>query len=136
TLPRWNRFLDLPNDYAGERAGFLGRAYDPWLVKSEEEDRPVHPAGLELPVDMSVGRLGERRPLLAAVDRHISSWGEAGQAFDAMHAQAYNLVSSPAIRRALDLTREPARVRQHYGRHPFGQGLLLARRLVEAGTTQ
>ena len=34
TLPRWNRFLDLPNDYAGEKAGFLGSAYDPWLVSN------------------------------------------------------------------------------------------------------
>ena len=52
-----------------------------------------------------------------------------------MHAQAYHLVSSRAVRRALDLTQEPERTRYHYGRHPFGQGLLLARRLIEAGTT-
>lgn len=136
TLPRWNRFLDLPNDYAGEKAGFLGRAYDPWLVKADDEGQVFQPEGLQLPVEVPVGRLGERRPLLATVDRHIASWGEAGQAYDAVHAQAYNLVSSSAIRRALDLTREPERVRNQYGRHPFGQGLLLARRLVEAGTTQ
>jgi Protein of unknown function (DUF1501) len=135
TLPRWNRFLDLPNDYAGEKAGFLGRAYDPWLVQGTGAGQTFQPEGLELPVDVPVGRLGERRPLLAAVDRRIASWGETGQAHDAMHAQAYHLVSSAPIRRAFDLSQEPERLRNRYGRHPFGQGLLLARRLVEAGTT-
>src|SRR5206468_3987738 len=107
TLPRWNRFLDLPNDYAGEKAGFLGSAYDPWLVRSLGDGQSFEPEGLALPVDVPVGRLGERRQLLASVDRQIAAWGEAGLAHDAMHAQAYNLISSAAIRRAFDLTREP-----------------------------
>jgi uncharacterized protein (DUF1501 family) len=135
TLPRWNRFLDLPNDYAGEKAGFLGSGYDPWLVKALGDGQSFEPEGLALPIDVPVGRLGERRQLLAAVDRQIAFWGEAGQAHDAMHAQAYRLVSSAAVRRAFDLTREPTALRDRYGRHPFGQGLLLARRLVEAGTS-
>jgi len=135
TLPRWNRFLDLPNDYAGEKAGFLGRAYDPWLVRAEDRGLSFQPEGLALPLDVPIGRLGERRHLLAAVDRHIADWGETGQAHDVMHAQAYNLISSAATRRAFDLAQEPEPLRDQYGRHPFGQGLLLARRLVEAGTT-
>jgi hypothetical protein len=135
TLPRWNRFLDLPTDYAGEKAGFLGGAYDPWLVKSQPDGQSFQPAGLALPVDVPVGRLSQRRQLLAAVDRRIAAWGECGQAHDVMHAQAYHLVSSAAVRRAFDLTLEPESMRARYGRHPFGQGLLLARRLVEAGTT-
>jgi hypothetical protein len=135
TLPRWNRFLDLPSNYAGEKAGFLGSTYDPWLVKSDGDGQSFRPQGLELPLDVPVGRLAERRQLLGAVDRRIAEWGEAGQAHDALRAQAYNLVSSAAVRRAFDLGAEPDRVRQRYGRHPFGQGLLLARRLIEAGTT-
>jgi hypothetical protein len=134
TLPRWNRFLDLPNDYAGEKAGFLGSAFNPWLVPGSAEGG-FEPEGLALPVDVPVGRLSERRALLATVDRQIATWGEAGQARDAMHAHAYNLVSSSAIRGAFDLNHEPGTLRDRYGRHPFGQGLLLARRLVEAGTT-
>src|SRR5262245_59060922 len=38
TLPRWNRFNDVPNDYAGEKAGFLGPSYDPWLVRASSPD--------------------------------------------------------------------------------------------------
>jgi hypothetical protein len=135
TLPRWNRFLDLPNDYAGERAGFLGSAFDPWLVRADRGGHSFLPQGLELPVDVPVGRLSERRKLLAAVDRGIARWGEAVQTHDALRARAGELLSSAAVRRAFDLNAEPDRLRQRYGRHPFGQGLLLARRLLEAGTT-
>ncbi len=45
TLPGWNRFNDLPNTYSGERAGFLGSAFDPWLV------RPTLPGGLDFEPD-------------------------------------------------------------------------------------
>jgi hypothetical protein len=134
TLPRWNRFLDLPNDYAGEKAGFLGSGHDPWLVKSLEGGQSFSLAELELPLDVPPGRLAERRELLASVDAMIARWGENSRAYDAMQARAYNLLSSRAVRSAFDLEREPARLRERYGRHPFGQGLLVARRLVEAGS--
>src|SRR5437667_2893615 len=80
TLPRWNRFLDLPNDYAGERAGFLGGAFDPWLVTSERDGLSFRLEDLSLPPEVPVGRLDERRSLLAAVDRCIAEWAEVGQA--------------------------------------------------------
>jgi hypothetical protein len=135
TLPRWNRFLDLPNDYAGERAGFLGSSFDPWLVKASPDFQAFHLDELALPVDVPPARLAERRRMLAAVDRRISQWGELGQVHDALRSRAYHLLSSRAVRTAFDLARESDRLRERYGRHPFGQGLLLARRLVEAGTT-
>ncbi len=135
TLPRWNRFLDLPNDYAGEKAGLLGSAHDPWLVRAQGEGQSFRLDDLALPVDVPVGRLSERRQLLSTVDRQIAQWGERGQTHDALHAQAYDLLSSRAVRRAFDLAQEPDRLRDQYGRQPFGQGLLLARRLIEAGTT-
>src|SRR4029079_17733597 len=53
--------------------------------------------------------------------------------FDAYHEQALRLVTSPTARRAFDLSADPPALRDRYGRTPFGQGLLLARRLVEAG---
>jgi len=134
TLPRWNRFNDLPNDYAGERAGFLGGGFNPWLVETAADGSSFALKSLDIPVDVPVGRLAERNQLLSAVDRNIAEWGETARTFDALHDQAYDLVSSQAVRRALDLSDESDRSRDRYGRHPFGQGLLLARRLVEAGT--
>jgi uncharacterized protein (DUF1501 family) len=135
TLPRWNRFLDLPNDYAGEKAGFLGSAFDPWLVQAEAGGQSFRLDALSLPDDIPVGRLHERRDLLSTLDRRLAQFGEHGQVHDALNRQAYRLLGSRSVRRAFDLAAEPAGLRDRYGRHPFGQGLLLARRLVEAGTT-
>lgn len=134
TVPRWNRFLDLPNDYAGEKAGFLGSGFDPWLVKPTAAGTTFALDELALPLEVPPGRLAERRRLLAAVDEGIARWGESGSKHDALHGRAYGLLSSRKVRDAFDVAREPDRLRGHYGLHPFGQGLLLARRLVEAGT--
>jgi uncharacterized protein (DUF1501 family) len=54
---------------------------------------------------------------------------------DESFRQVFDLVSSPAVRRAFDLSLEPAALRDKYGRHPWGQAALLARRLVEGGVT-
>src|SRR5205085_11917044 len=73
--------------------------------------------------------------LLDEVDRQRRTLGEiAGvRDLDAHYARAFDLVTLPAARRAFDLTAENERVRHRYGPSAFGQGLLLARRLVEAG---
>ena len=134
TLPRWNRFLDLPNDYAGEKAGFLGSGFDPWLVKGGLDGQSFAPEELALPLDVAPGRLSERRHLLRTVESQVARWGETGSAYDAVQRRAYDLLSSRAVRTAFDLSHEEERLRDRYGRHAFGQGLLLARRLVEAGT--
>jgi uncharacterized protein (DUF1501 family) len=55
------------------------------------------------------------------------------RALDGYTRRAFALLSSPATRDAFDLAREPEKVRDYYGRAPFGQNCLLARRLVEAG---
>jgi Protein of unknown function (DUF1501) len=134
-LPRWNRFLDLPNDYAGEKAGFLGGGFDPWLVRAAPGGLSFRLDELALPADVPIGRLHERRDLLGALDRQLGRFGEHGQVHDALHGQACDLLGSSLVRRAFDLGLESTGVRGRYGVHPFGQGLLLARRLVEAGTT-
>lgn len=134
TLPRWNRFNDLPNDYAGERGGFLGHGFDPWLVGSTKDGQSFGPDALELPDGVTPARLAERKDLLAQVDQHLGSWADRERVHDALSAQAYGLLNSAAVRRAFHLDEEQPWLRDRYGRHPFGQGLLLARRLVEAGT--
>jgi hypothetical protein len=136
TLPRWNRFLDLPNDYAGETAGFLGRTFDPWLVKADPGSTSFHVSGVELPQGVSLARLAERHDLLQNLDRHLAKLGQSdlAQQQDAIYRQAFELVTSAPARQAFDLAREPEQLRDDYGRTPFGQGLLLARRLVEAGS--
>jgi hypothetical protein len=136
TLPRWNRFLDVPNDYAGETAGFLGKSYDPWLVKAPPNSSAFEVAGVELPGGMTLERLAQRRDLLSGLDRQLALWGdqELNDLHNTLYQQAFALVTRPEARQAFDLEQESAATRDRYGRHPFGQGMLLGRRLVEAGT--
>jgi uncharacterized protein (DUF1501 family) len=90
-----------------------------------------------LPPLVGIERLPDRRRLLRALDaqaRHLERLA-AVREIDAHRAMALELVTSSAARRAFDLGEEPAPVRARYGSTPFGQGCLLARRLVEAGVT-
>lgn len=137
TLPRWNRFLDLPNDYAGELAGFLGKSYDPWLVKSEPDNGRFSVAGVELPEGVTLDRLSSRRELWQSFNRQLGQLGEREvlQHQDTLYRQAFSLVTSQQARQAFDLERESPELRERYGHGPFQQGLLLSRRLVEAGAT-
>jgi hypothetical protein len=119
--------------FPGFFAGFLGNTFDPMFVSQD----PSRPEFQPFPVaEGEAGqRLLQRRPLLAAVDRRQAALGEfAGvRNLNGHYARVFDLVTSPATRQAFDLTAESARSRQRYGQSAFGQGLLLARRLVEAG---
>jgi hypothetical protein len=129
-------FVSLPevikdagvNEFPGQGAGFLGRRYDPFRVEAGPGRGGFRFPDVELPPDMTDGRLEERRRLLARFDR------EGGPPDrDAFNDRAFDLIRSPAVHRALKLDREPERVREAYGPHLFGRGCLLARRLLEAG---
>jgi uncharacterized protein (DUF1501 family) len=76
------------------------------------------------------------RSLLSAVDEHFRSIEKSDSinAMDSFYDAAYKLISSDKAKSAFDLNAEPAKLRDEYGRNSAGQRLLLARRLVEAGT--
>ena len=57
----------------------------------------------------------------------------AAEGLDDFYEQAFRMLSSPVARRAFDLDREPPAIRDRYGRNEYGESMLLARRLVEAG---
>jgi hypothetical protein len=119
----------------GQHAGFLGAAYDPYRVNSDPNS-PNYSAGALGPSgEMSGNRLDGRRALLQEVSlqaRHLEQTA-AAQTLDPYYARAFDLISSRAAQRAFDINAEPPCVRDRYGRHIFGQSVLLARRLVEAG---
>jgi hypothetical protein len=119
--------------FPGFFAGFLGSAYDPLFIAADPSRADFRPfPSVDGP---EAGRLLRRRGLLSVVDRqrrHLARTA-AGGTLDAHAALAFDLVTSPAARQAFDLSREGERLRDRYGRTAFGQGLLLARRLVEAG---
>ena len=119
----------------GQHAGFFGAGFDPYLVASDP-NLPDYSAGAFTPdQDISTHRLAVRRALLSTVDRqarHLDRTAAAGT-LDPYYVKAFDMVSSSAAQRTFDITAEPTETRDRYGRHVFGQSVLLARRLVEAG---
>jgi hypothetical protein len=123
--------------WPGQDAGFLGRATDPWLLNVDPSNPNFHIPGLQLPADIPALRFDARRALVEQVNRHLDAVHSTGRVAlqGAYSQQAIDLLSSPQARRAFDIDQEPAAVRDRYGRQRFGQSVLLARRLVEAGVS-
>jgi hypothetical protein len=123
--------------WPGQDAGFLGRQYDPWLLTCDPSEENFEIPALSLPEDVSQVRLDRRLGLLKQVDRHLNKLEEhaSAQKYDLRTSQAINLLAGEAARTAFDLSNEPDKVRDRYGRTKFGQSVLLSRRLIEAGAT-
>jgi Protein of unknown function (DUF1501) len=115
----------------GGRAGFLGPNHDPLAVN---DDPRQPPAALQLPPDVPAQRFDERQSLLAVLEG-CSPRTRIAEEHEAFRRSAGRLVHSGAGRDLFVLDREPAALRERYGSHRFGQSLLLARRLVEAGVS-
>jgi hypothetical protein len=132
-LPPYVCVPSLPNVYAN--AGYLSSAYGPFSLGSDPESDGFVVRDLELPAGVDAARFARRRSLLEAVDEHFTRLEQADaiDAADSFYERAYVLLSSPEAKAAFDLPKEPAAVRDEYGRHAAGQRMLLARRLVEAG---
>jgi hypothetical protein len=126
-----------PRDVTGPMRGYgggnWGKVYDPFLVSCSELGE-VNIPSLRLLDGLTPEHLGDRRLLVRQLDG-IRSAGDsvATRKWDETCQRAYALLTSPEARQALDLSREPARLREAYGQSAFGQSCLLARRLVEAG---
>src|SRR5439155_17350220 len=90
---------------------------------------------LSLPQGLDVSRLSHRQTLLTEVNRQQRIRGEAAESrrLSASQDLAFSLLTSSRLTQAFEMQREPDAVRDQYGRHTYGQSLLLARRLVEVG---
>jgi uncharacterized protein (DUF1501 family) len=134
TLPEhiWNTG-NIP--WPGQDAGWLGRAADPWLLHCDPTRADFQVPALALPTEVPPLRFDHRRSLLEQVNRHFAATEApvAGMRYQGDFQQACDLLRSTRARRAFDIGQEPAALRDRYGRHRFGQSVLLARRLVEAG---
>ena len=121
------------NPLRGGGAGFLGAEFTPLAVNGEPGSRDAIPA-LSLPKDVSADRFDRRASLLSLLDGGLPTVGET-QAMTDVQQQAVMLTGSSNHGRlkTFSLDDEPAQIRDRYGRHRFGQSMLLARRLAEAG---
>ncbi len=116
---------------SGAGAGFLGTTYEPFQVPNPEQP----PTNVTLPVNRS--RFTRRMGLLEGLEK--VGFGATGGAdrvreHQALYRQTAGMILSPRMK-AFDLEPESPAMRDFYGRNAFGQGCLLARRLVEAGVT-
>lgn len=118
-----------------QTAGFMGPTWQPQVLKCNPAAEKVRIEGLEFAEGMSTLRLHDRMELRDAIERQRQSiiGSTAAAEFDLMHRRAFDLLHSDSSRAALDLARETDSMRDRYGRNQFGQSVLMARRLVEAG---
>ena len=123
--------------WPGQDAGFLGRALDPWMFRCDPASANFKIPEFALPTDLALERLEERHALLSAMNQHRAAVERGGvlAPYDAATRQAFDLLTSPRSRAAFQLDQEPPASRDRYGRTQFGQSVLLARRLVEAGVS-
>lgn len=118
-------------------AAYLGPAYNPYGVHPKDG-----PKTLQLPNELTLQRLQNRKALLATFDRLRRDVDASGMmdGMDTFTRQAFEMVTGKAARDAMDLGLESAASRERYGEtgdrnFSWGQGCLLARRLVEAGVS-
>lgn len=133
-LPPYICIPTQPNEYAG--TGFLGSAYGPFSLGADPGNGAFQVRDLNLASGVDDARFAERREMRAVVDSHFSAMekSDALDGMDSFYQRAYAMLSSTSARAAFDLKQEPEKLRNEYGRNAAGQRMLLARRLVEAGT--
>ncbi len=119
----------------GQTAGYLGKSHDPFVLNADPNEKGFKVPDLLPPEYISAIRAERRQKMRDSVDGAIAAFEKSPQAkqLDDNFALAYKLMSSKSAREAFDLSKEPDKVRDRYGRTRFGQSCLLARRLIEAG---
>ena len=117
----------------GDTAGFLGKAYDPFVLNSDPAVPNFHVPDMLPPDYISAVRVDRRRSWRDEIDKSVSYFesNEDAKLMDSTFNQAYTLMTSAKAREAFELNQEPEDVRKRYGLNRFGQGCLLARRLIE-----
>ena len=114
---------------------YVGPSYGPFTVNGDPNDPHFAVPNIGFKDQAQSERLSDRIRLKQSLDRLDRAVDQSGtmRAIDDFEAQALSLLTSPGAREAFDLSREPDRIRDLYGRNQWGQQCLMARRLVEAG---
>jgi len=127
-------YLNNGYGFCGQTAGFLGADYDPWHVIRDPNGKNFHVDELEFQPGLSVGRLTDRQRLLQGIDSQRQALANNQRVSDLSRRmqQAHDILVSGGLRESFDIGQESKETRDRYGRHMFGQSMLLARRLVES----
>jgi len=116
-------------------AGYLSDMYGPFAVGGDPSQPGFRVQNLALPSGIDTDRFAKRQKLREVFEERFAAMRQdpAVAAMEKFYADAYSMIAAPAARDAFDLEKEPAGIRDAFGRNAAGQGFLLARRLVAAG---
>ncbi|MFO0877499.1 MAG: DUF1501 domain-containing protein [Gemmataceae bacterium] len=130
-------YFSMPDMSRSGGSNFLGARYAPFVVGDNPNSPGFRVRDVALPPGLNGERFGTRREIRVNLDRMKriadKAAGDPVAGLDEHYQQGYSMVTSKEAQAAFDIHTEPDRVREAYGRNPFGQRALLARRLVEAG---
>ena len=122
--------------FGGGLPGYAGSEHNPFIIQEDPSKADFSIDGVSLPNGLTSSRFGRRERMLQKLDnwqKKIETKGNDVGAMNSFYDKAFSMVTSPAAKRAFDLSQEPVKVRERYGMNKFGQSCLLARRLVESG---
>lgn len=121
----------------GQHASFMGKTYDPFFIGQDPNSPDFSLPELVLPAGLNPERISNRKEMMGIIDSETKILEKSFKAkgIQDNYDRAHEMLTSKSIRSAFDISAEPARIRERYGRTTYGQSCLLARRLVEAGAT-
>lgn len=133
-LPAYVCIPNVPNEHAG--TGYLPSSYGAFALGSDPANSNFKVRDLNLAGGVDEDRFLRRKAALDVVNRQFVSATSADnvEAMNSFYQRAYDLIDTPAAREAFDISKEDDKLRDRYGRNQAGQRMLMARRLVEAGT--
>ena len=135
-LPWYSQFVGQDKRIAGQTGGRMGEQFNPFLVQGDPTSSSFGVEGLSLPNDIPAARFQQRRRLHSQLARTTNRVeGRTASLSDSHYEQAFSTIETAGAAGAFDLHREAPALRDRYGRTKFGQSLLAARRLVEAGVS-
>ena len=131
TLP--NPLIEGVLVWPAQHAGFLGPKYDPFVLNDDPNNKKYKVRGLSLIDGLNRPRLVGRQALLKQMERGsaVDTSSPQGAKYAEQQQTAFSMLTSSKLKTTLDINKESAKTRDRYGRHKYGQTLLLARRLVE-----
>jgi hypothetical protein len=132
-------YMSLPQVSRSGGPNFLGGQHAPFVIGGNPDGKGFKVRDVVLPSEISEGRAENRLALRESLDRLLRISDKAAEdptvTFDKFYEQGLDLVASPTAQAAFDISQEPDKLRERYGRNDFAQRLLLARRLVEVGVS-
>jgi len=133
-LPPYICIPNVPNEYAG--TGYLPSSFGGFALGSDPAQKGFKVRDLDLAGGVDAERFIRRKDALATINGQFvsSTSSDNVAAMNTFYERAYSLLDTPAAKEAFDIDKEDAKTRDRYGRNQAGQRLLMARRLVEAGT--